>query len=86
MTQTLYLIFTAEGFTEAKEAILQDKALLWINPDVLNETQTTELTAADIEFKILDKWVKPSDDKAALDIMSSIEKNMKDVNILVEYL
>jgi hypothetical protein len=86
MSQTLYLIFTAEGFTEAKEAILQDKALLWINPDVLDATQITELAASDIELKILDKWVKPGDDKAALDIIKSIEQNMEKVNILVEYL
>lgn len=86
MPQTLYLIFTAEGFTEAKEAILQGKALLWINPDILDETQVTELAAADIVLKILDRWIKPGDDKAALDIITSIEKSMGKVNILVEYL
>lgn len=86
MSKTLYLIFTAEGFTEAKEAILQDKTLLWINQDILDKTQITELEAADIELKILDKWVKPGDNKAALDIITSIEQSMEKVNILVEYL
>lgn len=86
MSKTLYLIFTAEGFTEAKEAILQDKTLLWINQDILDKTQITELEAADIELKILDKWVKPGDNKAALDIIASIEQSMEKVNILVEYL
>jgi len=85
MSQTLYLIFTDEGYIEAKDAIFEDKALLWINPRILDETQITELSASNITFKILDKWVKPGDEKATLNIIKSIEQNIKKADILVEY-
>lgn len=86
MPQTLYLILTADGFTEAKEAIFEDNALLWINPGVLDEMQLKTLSDAKIAVTVLDKPVRLGDEKATLDIIKPIEKKMKDVNILVEYL
>tara|TARA_R110002111_G_scaffold256079_1_gene322852 strand:+ start:228 stop:488 length:261 start_codon:yes stop_codon:yes gene_type:complete len=86
MTQALYLIFTEAGFAEAKTAVMEEKALLWINPDVLDDTELKELNNAQITVKILDDWVKPGDEKATLTIINQIEKNIKNVSILVEYL
>jgi hypothetical protein len=86
MQQTLYLILTADGFTEAKEAIFRDNSLLWINPSVLDEMQLKALSDAKIAITVLDKPVRLGDEKATLDIIKSIEKKIKDVNILVEYL
>jgi len=85
MSQPLYLIFTEDGFTEAKTAILEENALLWVNPNVLDEAQLTLLNNAQITYKILDHWVKPSDEKAILTIIEHIEQNIKNVTILVEY-
>jgi hypothetical protein len=33
----VYLIFTTEGLAQAFEDIINDKAVLWLNPDLLSE-------------------------------------------------
>ncbi len=86
MSHTLYLIFTEDGFSDARTAILKEKALLWINPNVLNEAQKIELENAHITPKFLDQWVKPGDEKGTLNIIKDIEQQIKNVDILVEYL
>jgi hypothetical protein len=49
----IYLIFTQEGFTEAKNDIFENKADLWINVDLLSPEQLAELSAEGISIYFL---------------------------------
>jgi hypothetical protein len=42
----IYLIFTPEGFAEAQADILEDKAALWINNDLLDASDEKAIIAA----------------------------------------
>ncbi len=82
----IYLIFSAEGFDEAKNDIIDDKATLWINNDVLSDEQQTELTAANITLHKLPEYVKPTDEKGVVAALEYVEKHSdKNAEILVEY-
>lgn len=82
----IYLIFSAEGFDEAKNDIVDDKATLWINNNVLSDEQQTELKAADIMVYELSEYVKPTDEKGVVAALEYVEKRSdKNAEILVEY-
>jgi hypothetical protein len=82
----IYLIFSPEGFDEAKNDIIDDKATLWINNNVLSDEQQTELTAADITLHQLPEYVTPTDEKGVVAALEYVEKRSdKNAEILVEY-
>lgn len=81
----IYLIFTQEGFTEAKTDILQDKADLWINVDLLSPEQLAELSANGISIYFLPDHINPNNEKAILSALDYVEQQSPKKEILVEY-
>jgi len=82
----IYLIFTAEGFDEAKAIILEDKASLWVNDDVLSDAQQDELSAQNINVNILPENANPKNEKSVLAALQHVEQQMPKTEIFVEYL
>ncbi|OUR73205.1 hypothetical protein A9Q78_04495 [Methylophaga sp. 41_12_T18] len=82
----IYLIFTPDGFEQAKADILQDQADVWINDKVLTDPQQDQLTAASINFNILPDIANPKNEKSVLAALDYVEKNADKTEILVEYL
>jgi len=83
---TIYLIFSQEGFAEAKEAILADKAILWVNPGFLSDEQLAELKHANITVQIFAESVNGGNEKSILQALKPIEENEPKAEILIEYL
>ncbi|MGK0250439.1 MAG: hypothetical protein ACI910_003208 [Oleispira sp.] len=81
----IYLIFTQEGFAEAKNDILQDKADLWINVDLLSPEQLAELSAHGISIYFLPDHINPNNEKAILAALDYVEQQSPKKEILVEY-
>ena len=81
----IYLIFTIEGFTEAKQDLIEDKAELWINKDILSAEQLIELSARDITINILPDLIDANNEKAIIVALDYVEKISPDKEILVEY-
>jgi len=83
---TIYLIFSQEGFTEAKEAILADKAILWVNAGFLSDEQLAELKHENITVQIFAESVNGGNEKSILQALKPIEENEPKAEILIEYL
>jgi hypothetical protein len=83
---TIYLVFTQDGFEQAKPLLLDEKAILWINQDVLTPEQQTELLKASISVNTLPQNADPSNEKSVLLALEYVEKQAPDAEILVEYL
>jgi hypothetical protein len=81
----VYLIFTTEGLAQAFEDIINDKAVLWLNPDLLSEQQYAQLVNAKISINILDEAINPSDEKLVVSALEHVEKCTGSNDILVEY-
>ena len=81
----IYLIFTQEGFAEAKSAILEDKADLWICVDMLSPEQLAELSASGISIYFLPDPVNPNNEKAIIAALDYVEQQSPKEEILVEY-
>lgn len=81
----IYLIFTQEGFAEAKNDILEDKADLWINVDLLSPEQLAELSADGISIYFLPEPVNPRNEKAIIAALDYVEQQSPKKEILVEY-
>ncbi len=81
----IYLIFTQEGFAEAKDDILQDKADLWINVDLLSPEQLAELSTNGISIYFLPDHINPNNEKAILSALDYVEQQSPKKEILVEY-
>jgi hypothetical protein len=82
----IYLIFTAEGFDQAKDIIKQDKASLWVNDNVLSDNQKEELLTANISVDILPNNADPKNEKSVLKAIQHVEQQSPKTEILVEYL
>ncbi len=82
----IYLIFTTEGFNEAKGIILEDQASVWMNDDVLSQTQQAELAAANIDVNILPENANPKNEKSVLAALQYVEQQAPKTEIFVEYL
>ena len=82
----VYLIFTAEGLAEAINDIIEDKATLWLNPDVLSEQQYAQLVNAKISINILDEAANPSNEKSVVQALEHVENVTGNTDILVEYI
>ena len=82
----IYLIFTAEGFNEARTIILEDKASLWVNDDVLSDAQQDELSAANITVNTLPENANPKNEKSVMAALLHVEQQVPKTEIFVEYL
>jgi len=82
----IYLIFTAEGYEEAKDIIQQDKVDLWVNDDVLSDSQKEQLSSAKINVNILPTNANPKNEKSVLAAIQHVEQQSPKTEILVEYL
>lgn len=82
----IYLVFTQEGFEQAKPLLLEDKAILWINADVLTEQQQHELEGANIDINILPTNADASNEKSVLAALDYVERHAQKCEIFVEYL
>ena len=85
MEKVLYLIVTESGFNEAVNDIIEQKAALWINPGILTSEHIQSLEQAEIIPHILEQEILPDNEKAVLEIIQQIERDDKEVAILVEY-
>lgn len=83
---TIYLIFSQDGFAEAKESILADKATLWINADFLSEEQSAELKQENINVQIFSALVDGGNEKSILQALKPIEEKQPEAEILIEYI
>ncbi|NQY26992.1 MAG: hypothetical protein HRT92_07425 [Piscirickettsiaceae bacterium] len=83
---TIYLIFSQEGFVEAQESLIADKASLWVNQDFLSDEQVAVLTQHNIELNLFIEFVDGSDVKSIDAALKPIEKQTPKAEILVEYL
>lgn len=81
----IYLIFTEQGFAEAKSDILEDKADIWINVDLLSPDQSAELTSHGINIYVLPTPINPNNEKAILSALEYVEKQSPKKEIFVEY-
>lgn len=81
----IYLIFTQEGFAEAKSDLLEHKAELWTNVDLLSPEQLADLKAHHISLFYLPEPVDPKNEKAIMAAMEYVEKQSPKNEIFVEY-
>jgi hypothetical protein len=81
----IYLIFTIDGWQQAKDFILEDKAELWINDDVLSDDELSELNAADITVSILPMSVEPNNEKSVMKAVEWVEQHSPNKELLVEF-
>lgn len=81
----IYLIFTQEGFAEAKSDLLEDKADLWTNADLLSPEQLAGLKTQDIKVYFLPEPVNPNNEKAILSALDYVEQQSPKKEIFVEY-
>ena len=81
----IYLIFTQEGFAEAKSDILESKADLWLNVDLLSPEQLADLSTHGISIYFLPDPVNPNNEKAILAALEYVEQQSPKKEILVEY-
>ncbi len=81
----IYLIFTQDGFEQAKQNMIDRKAMLWINRAVLSDEQIVELSSAGIIVNLLEKSVNPANEKSIFTAIDLIEKECPDSELFVEY-
>ncbi len=82
----LFLIITQEGLDEASADILENKATLWLNPKLKQESDLSRYEQAGIEIQWLPYAINAGNEKAVLDALSFVEKHSNDKAIFVEYL
>ena len=82
----IYLIFTQAGFEDAKSSVLENNATLWINNGILSDEQLKSLSMASITVNMLIPLVDPTNEKAIIAAIESIEKEHPNAKLFVEYL
>lgn len=82
----LFIIFTADGLAEAKAEVLKQKANLWLNPGLKQQSDLTVFENAGIEVRSLPDEVDADNEKAVLTALTFVEQHSKDKEIFVEYL
>jgi len=83
---TIYLIFSQEGFEEAKSSIMTEKAILCVNANFLLDEQVEELSQANIDVQIFPEIVNGGNEKSILKALKPIEEKAPQAEILIEYL
>lgn len=83
----IYLVFTQIGFDQIEATILQNKASLWVNDNVLTDDKLARLYSANITVHFLPHLIDPSDEKSVSSAIQHVEIKAPDgVEIFVEYL
>ena len=82
----IYLIFTQAGFEDAEDSVLENNAILWINNGILSDQQIKALSTADITINTLTTFVDPTNEKAIMAAIESIETEFPNAKLFVEYL
>jgi len=86
MPERIYVVFTSEGFAQAKPELTDSKSMLWYNPGVLSDEEQQHLVSLNISCQLLTPASKPNDDKAIHTALTNIESKHPTAEILVEYL
>ncbi len=82
----IYLIFSREGYDSIQSALLEQKASLWLNPELLQPDEIADLATHGIDVQLLSTSVKPGDEKAMLAALDYVEQRGIDPDIMVEFL
>lgn len=82
----LFIIFTADGLSEAQDEVLENKAELWLNPALKKQSDLSVFEQAGIAVHALPDEIDANNEKAVLGALAFVEQNSQDKEILVEYL
>jgi len=82
----IFLIFTDEGLAQAEAEILTEKATLWLNPSLIEESDLSKLQAAGITIHVLPEQIETINEKSVMSALSHVENNSPKTEIFVEYL
>ncbi|WP_438970786.1 hypothetical protein [Methylophaga sp.] len=82
----IFMIFTEEGLREAETEILSQKATLWLNPSLHEESDLTVFNAAGIDIHVLPEQVDTINEKTVMSVLTHVEKVSPKTEIFVEYL
>ena len=86
MHDTVYLIFTNEGFAEMQSTFLEQEITLWVNKGVLSEEQLTELKQSNTTVYTLPDHIDASNERSVLSPVKHVEQQSPQAEIFVEYL
>lgn len=82
----IYLVFTADGFADIKESIVEKNATLWINIEILSEEELSTLKSAQIPIYFFTETIEPNNEKSVLSAINSVEKTSPNAELFVEYM
>lgn len=82
----LFVIFTADGLAEAQAEVLSEKAGLWLNPGLKQQSDLSVFENAGIEIHALPYETDAANEKAVMAALAFVEKHSNDKAIFVEYL
>lgn len=82
----IFVIFTEEGLAEAEAEVITEKATLWLNPSLVEESDLSRLKAADIAIHGLPEQVDNINEKAVMAALMHVESHSPKTEILVEYI
>ena len=82
----IYLIFSQQGYEEAKQTLFSQQATLWVNHDFLSKKQLAELAQHSIAVHVFPENINGNHDKSIMQALLPIEQQHPNAEILVEYL
>ena len=83
----IFIIFTAEGLTELASQGIDEGAVLWLNPSLLNSPTATELHDNGITLHALPDEIALIKEKTVSTALTHVEQHSpKGKEIFVEYL
>lgn len=82
----LFVIFTEEGLAEARAEVLGEKAALWLNPGLKQQSDLSVFEHAGIDIHALPYETDAANEKDVMAALAFVEKNSNDKAIFVEYL
>ena len=82
----IYIIFTRDGFEQARDEVVANQATLWLNDDVLDEDEQQQWQTQGISINLLPQRVNTDSEKAVLAALAFVEKQVaKNEEIFIEY-
>lgn len=82
----IFVIFTEDGLAQAETEVITEKATLWLNPSLIEESDLSRLKAADIAIHALPEQVDNINEKAVMAALNHVESQSPKTEILVEYI
>ncbi len=82
----IFVIFTKDGLAQAETEVITEKATLWLNPSLIEESDLSRLKAADIAIHALPEQVDNINEKAVMAALNHVESQSPKTEILVEYI